>query len=62
MLYNNMGTRDTIDKDKKQKSDDSNLENTQLAQNRSGIEKVGQVQSTTGRIQSQASYGGSSAF
>jgi hypothetical protein len=55
-------TVDTIDKDKKQKSDDSNLENTQLSQNRSGIEKVGQVQSTTGRIQSQASYGGSSAF
>ena len=55
-------TVDTIDKDKKQKSDDTNLENTQLSQNRSGIEKVGQVQSTTGRIQSAASYGGSSAF
>ena len=55
-------TVDTIDKDKKQKSDDSNLEQKQLAQNRSGIESVGQVQTTTGRIQPQTTYGGSSAF
>ena len=55
-------TVDTLDKDKKQKSDDSNLEQKQLTQNRQGIEKVGQVQSTTGRIQPQTTYGGSSAF
>ena len=55
-------TVDTIDKDKKQKSDDSNLENKQLAENRSGIQEVGQIQTTSGRIQPQTTYGGSSAF
>ncbi len=55
-------TVDTIDKDKKQKSGDSELEQKQLAQNRQGIQEVGQVQTTSGRIQSQATYGGSSAF
>jgi len=55
-------TVDTIDKDKKQKIDDSDLEQKQLAQNRQGIQEVGQVQTTSGRIQSQATYGGSSAF
>jgi len=38
------------------------LEQKQLAQNRQGIQEVGQVQTTSGRIQSQATYGGSSAF
>ena len=55
-------TVNTIEKDKKQKSVDSDLEQKQLAENRGGIEKMGQVQTTTGRIQSQATYGGSSAF
>jgi len=55
-------TVDTLDKDKKQKRDDSDLEQKQLAQNRQGIQEVGQVQTTSGRIQSQATYGGSSAF
>lgn len=55
-------TVDTIDKDKKQKSDDSNLEQKQLAQNKQGIQEVGQIQTTSGRIPSQATYGGSSAF
>jgi hypothetical protein len=55
-------TVNTIDKDKKQKSDDSDLEQKQIQENKGGIEKVGQVQTTTGRIQSAATYGGSSAF
>ena len=55
-------TVDTLDKDKKQKSDDNELEQKQLTQNRQGIQQIGQVQTTIGRIQPQTTYGGSSAF